>query len=443
MKKKTVAVTSIGCRINTFEAEALRASLENRGWQTVSFDEAAEVYIINSCTVTARSSFKSRNLARKTARRHPQAKIVVTGCYAQQDWRTLQDMPEVSLVIGNTHKEQIPFYLDEWLNGKDEVYTSQIKEISKFQAFPNINFSEHTRAFLKIQDGCQQYCSYCIIPYVRGNYRSWPPEKIIAQIHQLVEAGFQEAILSGIHLGKYGIDLSPSISLTQLLQRIEAETALPRLRLSSLEPMDIDDDFIEFIAHSHIFCPHLHIPIQAANDRILKLMNRPYSVAEFANMLNRIRQKRPDILLGTDMIAGFPGETDADFDEALQNLTSLPISLFHIFPYSDRPGTAAFKQQPKVPKPVIKKRVRLLMEYAHQKRLELFEQLCNEPRPLKILLERQNNGYWQGFSENYLPCYWQGSGKINQIIDGQPKTIYQQDNDLGLLITRLEEDLYA
>ncbi|MBN2179286.1 MAG: tRNA (N(6)-L-threonylcarbamoyladenosine(37)-C(2))-methylthiotransferase MtaB, partial [Deltaproteobacteria bacterium] len=351
-----VAIATLGCKVNHYESAGIEEEIRSRGFSIVPFRSEADIYIVNTCTVTGKTDYQSRQLIRRANRTNPEASIFVTGCYAQIAPEILAALPGVTMVVGTRQKAAIPDLLSSEAGKETIINVKNINDERFLSCLSVTDFHGQTRAYLKIQDGCNAFCSYCIIPYARGRTRSLPENRIIEEIRSLYQAGYREIILTGIHLGMYGHELSPRTSLSDLLSRIEKETDIERLRISSTEPMEITDGIIELIRESSILCRHLHIPLQSGNDKILKAMNRNYDSRQFEERIETIVQEIPDIGIGIDIIAGFPGESEEKFENTRAFIERLPIQYLHVFPYSKRPGTAAFSLSDHVPENIKKER---------------------------------------------------------------------------------------
>ncbi|MBT0665511.1 tRNA (N(6)-L-threonylcarbamoyladenosine(37)-C(2))-methylthiotransferase MtaB [Geobacter pelophilus] len=412
---KRVAITTLGCKTNQFESAAIRESLERSGFSIVPFEEAADVYVINSCTVTARTDAESRKLVRRAKRRNPEARIVVTGCYAQVAPEILAAMPEVELVIGNEEKKQLVELLST-TGPAAKVKVADISAIAETGSLGLESFAEHTRAFLQVQNGCDSFCSYCIVPYARGRSRSVPLEEVLDGIARLAGEGFREVVLTGIHLGNYGRDLSPKSSLLPLLRAAEQRGVPQRLRLGSLEPLDITPELIDCISSSAIICPHLHIPLQSGSDSVLSRMNRGYGADYFQDLCLRAFAAIPDLCLGFDVIAGFPGETDAEFSATTALIEQLPVAYLHVFPFSSRPGTKAAGMPGQLQSRVITERAELLRSLGEKKKRQYLRRFRG--RTLQpLVLKRDSDGLWNGLTANYLPVTFAAEGDFaNNIV---------------------------
>jgi len=412
---KRISFVTLGCKTNQFESAAMAEAARNEGLLIVPAHEPADIVVINTCTVTARTDAESRRLVRRARRENPSARIVVAGCYSQLDPETFREFPGVSLIIGNSEKRDLMGLLRESETGQ-QVKVSDIS--TEETATPLIleSFAEHTRAFLQVQNGCDSRCSYCIVPHVRGRSRSVPLESALEGMRKYAESGFREVVLTGIHLGAFGQDLTPPASLFDLVSQAEQERIVPRLRLGSIEPTEIPDDLIRLLATAETLCPHLHIPLQSGTDRVLSAMNRPYSTDFFREIVDKLAQAVPEIFIGTDIIAGFPGETAEEFERGYHFLQSLPLAAFHVFPFSPRKGTPAAALAGKVPADIIKARAEALRRLSEEKKKKFFERFLD--RELDVLVQEQGkNGALKGLSRNYIPVALPaGSAALNSEI---------------------------
>ncbi|RPJ03714.1 MAG: tRNA (N(6)-L-threonylcarbamoyladenosine(37)-C(2))-methylthiotransferase MtaB, partial [Deltaproteobacteria bacterium] len=371
----------------------------------VPFGEKADVNIINTCTVTHRADFQSRQLIRRAHRANPESLIIVTGCYAQVEAERIASIEGVTYILGNPEKERLLELLPQLLERQlPRIQVTEIQKETSFSDNPLYSFHYHTRAFLKIQDGCDSGCSYCIVPQARGPSRSLDPEKALEHLRALKRRGYKEVVLTGIHIGAYGRDLNPPISLEKLLARAEREETPERIRLSSVEPIDFTPGLISFLSESGKVCPHFHIPIQSGDDEILQRMNRDYSAPFLSGLLLDLHQRIREVSIGADIIAGFPGETEESFEKTVQLLESLPISYLHVFPFSKRRGTPASQFLQQVDEADIKTRAEKLRELGQRKRQAFYRQFLN--RELAVLIEDHRDketGKWKGVSRNYIP----------------------------------------
>jgi len=396
----TVSIVTLGCKTNQFESAAMGEQLQSAGYQQVDFETGAELVIVNTCTVTAATDSQSRNLIRRARRFNPQARVVVTGCYAQIDPQSLSQLPGVALVIGNQEKSQ----LLETLTSFDETTKIQVGDIRNSRTIEPLSltgFDHRSRAFVQIQNGCDAFCSYCIIPYARGRSRSVSVTDIVSQLEKLSANGYPEIVLTGIHIGNYGHDLSPQIDLLYLLQQIEQSNFSGRLRLGSIEPTELPEKLYQYISAADWICPHFHIPLQSGDDEVLQWMNRRYTTAFFGDLVEKIHRLRPDAAIGLDVITGFPGETDDQFERTCHLLESLPFSHLHVFPFSKRTGTPAATMINQVSGTIIKARAARLRQIG-EKKYQVFAQRFVGAE-LDIVIEGgENNGLRKGLSQNYL-----------------------------------------
>jgi len=399
-----IAITTLGCKVNQYESAGIIEELQRRGFSIVPFKSEADIYIVNTCTVTHKTDYQSRQLIRRANRINPGAAIIVTGCYAQIAPGELADLAGVRAVVGMEGKENIPSAINELIKCEHKIITSDISLKKNYSALSVNRFPGHTRAFLKIQDGCNSFCSYCIIPYARGRSRSLPEDDVIEQIRNLSDAGYREIVLTGIHLGIYGHDLSPVTSFPDLLKKIEDINIIERLRISSIEPMEITDDLIDHIKDSRVICRHLHIPLQSGDDRILNLMKRNYNTRQFRNRIEKILNAVPEIGIGMDVMVGFPGEGEKEFNNTRDFIDGIPLAYLHVFPYSRRPGTKASQLPDQVDESIKKERGKILRDMGKKKRMEFNKRFIG--KTLSVLVENgkdRETGFLKGFSDNYIP----------------------------------------
>jgi len=400
-------ITTLGCKVNQAESDAIAEQLESCGWLPAGDKETPEMVVINTCTVTQKASMQSRQAVRQAIRANSNTRIVVTGCYVQTEPETFRKINGVHYIIGNADKHRLGEIIAWDRNAAGCPPVSVCNDIGHVQSFQP-SFASHTgnrtRSFLKIQDGCNAFCSYCIVPHARGPSRSLPAETVLEAIIALANAGYRETVLSGIHLGHYGRDLNPPTSLSELLQRVEGLNSFIRVRLSSIEPLELTDDLIDRVAGFSRFCDHFHIPLQSGDDFILKKMGRPYRAVDFSNRVAKIRSRMPDAALGVDTLIGFPAETDQAFMHTYELIRDLPITYLHVFPFSARPGTPAARYSEQVTPAVIKKRCAQLRQLGTAKRLNFYKQFIG--KQLEVLVESTRHtpsGFLKGLSLNYIP----------------------------------------
>ena len=450
----TFHIEQFGCRATHADGAALERQLRDRGCIAVSVAALADIVIVNTCTVTAAADSQARDAIRKIHAHNPSAQVIVTGCYAQRAPEELAALPGVSWVVGNSHKPQIPQLIDvlplsqvpvstdgfvpvtalaraatlksdsmSLAQDPAKILTGDIFEQTSLLAAPVLGGEgNHTRPILKIQDGCNSRCSYCVIPFVRGKSRSLPPLEVIAEIRRLRASGYREIVLSGINLGTYGRDLSPRAEFCDLLRRILDETSIERLRVSSVEPLDVTQDLIALFASTDRIAQHFHVPLQSGSDRILAAMHRWYRAEHYARHVDLIREQLPLAAIGADVIAGFPGETEADHAATLDFIERLPFTYLHVFSFSKRPGTRAASLPNQVPAGIIKRRARELRALAEKKSAAFYQ--AHVDRSLLVLTLRHSSpldsaGWTPALSSNYLHVRLSGEWPANQMISAR------------------------
>jgi threonylcarbamoyladenosine tRNA methylthiotransferase MtaB len=432
----TFSIENFGCRATEADAAALRRELLARGLTLTGEQASADVVVLNTCTVTAAADSQAREAVRKIHRANPQARIVVTGCYAQRAPEELAAINGVAWVIGNSHQAEIPEIV-RGLGAREastdfvpvaeleddpmslarapaKILTGDIFAQSTVQIAPaTLMAGDRTRPILKIQDGCNNRCSYCVIPFVRGRSRSLPPDAVVREARMLGAAGAKEIVLSGINLGSYGRDLVPRAALADVVQRILAETQLEQLRFSSIEPQDITEDLVALVASSERLARHFHVPLQSGCDRILRAMHRWYRTEHYAERVNLIRRLLPDAAIGADVIVGFPGETDAEFRTTFEFIERLPLTYLHVFSFSTRPGTAAAALSDAVPLQTIRERARALRELAGRKSAAFRASLFGSTMRA-LTLARGGDDWTEALSGNYLKLRIAGRHPANE-----------------------------
>ncbi|MCI6284479.1 tRNA (N(6)-L-threonylcarbamoyladenosine(37)-C(2))-methylthiotransferase MtaB [Selenomonas sp.] len=409
----TVAFMTLGCKVNQFETETMEGLFKKAGYTIGRFDEPADAYVINTCSVTSLGDRKSRQIIRRAHRENPDAVIAVCGCYAQTAPEAIEAIEGVSVVLGTKERSRIVEYVEQAMRGKTQVVNvTDVMQAKTFEDIPLYDMPERTRAFLKIEDGCENFCSYCIIPYARGPVKSRQPVHIREEAEKLVKAGFREIVLTGIHLGAYGRDLAPKtladgttrkITLADACREVLEVSGLKRLRLGSLESLELSPELFALIRTDERFCAHLHLPLQAGSDQVLHDMNRHYDTAEFARLIANVEREVPGIAVSTDIIVGFPGETEELFADGLKFVERMNFSRMHVFPYSRRSGTPAAKRKDQVPEPVKKERVHRMQALADRKSREFHEQFLS--KTMRVLFETTKDGITDGLTDNYIRVY--------------------------------------
>ena len=438
-------ITTLGCKVNQYESDGIASELTAHGWSGTHHSEKADVCIINTCAVTARAARQSRQEIRSIIRGNPRARIIVTGCHAQTAAHEIRKIKEVDYVVDHKNKFGIAGAILA-LTGTQDLNQATSPEISKknqhrsgeitlnpkdleslkdpvstacrdtqFHSFSPAVTGDNTRAYLKIQDGCNAFCTYCIVPYARGRSRSMPQKEVISHLQALNRAGYAEAIITGIHTGAYGLDFEKKSSLESLLRHIVEQNPIHRIRLSSVEPREFTDSIINIMADHPIFCDHFHIPLQSGDDDILSLMKRPYNTTLFTELVMKIRKKMPSAAIGVDILQGFPGETEAAFQNTFNLIKSLPVTHLHVFPFSPREGTPAFDYPDKVPRHIIRERCRIMRSLGENK-TRTFE-ISNVGRSLEAVIQEKRDahtGKLKAVTTNYLTIQVDGPDDLKK-----------------------------
>jgi len=399
---KTVFFFTLGCKVNQYESEAMEKLFLAAGYELAENVSKADVVVVNTCAVTALSTQKSRQMIRRFIRIKPDALTVVIGCYAQNSPDEISKIDGVDVIIGTSERTKIVEFVEKALANREKIMrVTDVKNISDFEELPHT--PQRTRAFLKIEDGCNNFCSYCIIPYVRGRVRSRSLESIRAECEELADAGYREIVLTGIHIGAYGYDFKNKITLADAVKTV-LDAANPfRLRLGSIESTEMTDALIDLMKSDSRICNHVHLPLQSGCDETLKAMRRPYTTKNFAALTERLVKEIPDISIGTDLIAGFPGESDKNFDETIDFIKSQPFSKIHVFPFSSREGTVAASMPNHVDAQIKKLRATRALEISASKEKSFAENLIG--RTFEIIAETEENGFIDGLTKNYVRVY--------------------------------------
>ncbi len=433
----TVAFMTLGCKVNQYETETMEGLFLSAGYSVVPFTEKADIYIVNTCSVTTLGEKKSRQIIRRAARENEDALICVTGCYAQLAPDTIAGIEGVGLIVGTQDRGRIVELVEDALREKRGGIDDAVRDVGDimaaqdFEDIPLMAPPTRTRAFLKIQEGCENYCSYCIIPYTRGRLRSRTIESVRREAKKLIDAGFREIVLTGIHLGAYGRDLKRYHNIDATLAdaaravlSVESESGrLRRLRLSSLESLELSPELFSLIRSDARFAHHLHLPLQAGSDAILHAMNRHYDTASFARLIEGVRREVPDVAISTDIIVGFPGETDELFQETLDFAREMRFSRIHVFPYSIRPGTPAARMKNQIPAPVKKERVHALEAVAEEMAHDFHAQQIG--KTLGVLFETREDGITDGLTGTYVRVYTDDDVELGEMTDMKIEHLYR------------------
>ena len=406
-----VGIYTLGCKVNTYESEFVLNELKKAGFKINNFDDINDVYIINTCTVTNTSDSKSKKMIRHARKLNKDACVIAMGCFVEYNKDKIEElMPEIDIIIGNKDKNKIVDLINEFFKNKKKINDLDNNFDDYFEDMFIDTFNTRTRAFVKIQDGCENFCSYCIIPKVRGKCRSKDPKKAIEEITSLVNNGYKEIILTGIHTGNYGVDINTN--LAALLKEIVKIDGLKRLRISSIEATEINDEILDIIKNNPVIVNHFHIPIQSGSDKVLKLMNRKYDTTKFKEIIKKIREIIPDVSITTDIITGHPGENDDEFLNTLNTVKEIEFSKLHVFPYSVREGTPSSKL-PQIPDYVKKNQTDKLLELSKEFEIKYMKKFLS--KNLDVLVEVSKDGYSYGHTTNYLAVKIMGTFKSSTI----------------------------
>ncbi|WP_456463297.1 tRNA (N(6)-L-threonylcarbamoyladenosine(37)-C(2))-methylthiotransferase MtaB [Persephonella sp.] len=414
MEKLKVAFYSLGCRMNQFETSAMEEEFENRGYTLSEFSDKADIYVVNTCTVTNDADRSSRKTIRQAKRRNPDAVVVATGCYAQVSPDKLSKMEEVDLVIGNSHKTAVLEIVEQFINERrqDKVFIDNIFRKNDFETFQISTFYEGSRPILKVQEGCNSFCSFCIIPFARGKVRSAKINQIVDQAKILVDRGFKEIVLTGTQLSQFGYDHKEGF-LYDLLKRLVKIEGLYRVRLSSMGINEIDKKLLDLITSEEKIAPHFHLSIQSGDDRVLKDMKRNYTVSQYEKVINQIIKKRPDTAIGTDLITGFPTEDEKAFENTVKTVKNLPFAYIHVFTYSQRKGTSAEKFGDTVHPQEKKRRTQIIRQISQEKNRKFREGYIG--KPLEVLIISEKDGKKIGLTGNYIHISFSSEKPVNSI----------------------------
>ena len=402
------AIHTLGCKVNIYESEYIINILKENGYQIVDFDSKADIYIINTCTVTNTSDKKSEKMIKRARKQNKDAIIIAMGCHAQ----IKGDNIDADIIIGNKDKSKIISLIEEYQENKNKIKRIYNLDNVSFEDMYISSFNSHTRAFVKIQDGCDAFCSYCIIPYARGPIRSKDPKTVIKEITSLVENGYKEIILTGIHTGKYGKDIN--YTFEQLLKEIIKIKNLYRIRISSIEINELTDPILNLIKDNQVIAKHLHIPLQSGSDKILKLMDRKYDLKFYKDRIEKIRKMIKDVSITTDLIVGFPNENEKDMEDTLKFLKEIKFTKIHTFPYSKREGTKAVSMENQIDETIKRKRVKTVLELSDQLEQDFYQSKLNETE--EVIIEQTKDGKSYGYTSNYIKVEINSPLKPNEVI---------------------------
>jgi len=416
-----VAFVSLGCKVNQYETNAMSQEFIEAGYEVVDFNDIADIYIVNTCTVTNIADKKSRQMLRRVKDNNKDAILVATGCYAQVGKQELDKMDEIDLIIGNNEKKDIVEIIGKYQMVKIEEISDVMMQ-KEYVEFGTTTYTEKTRAVVKVQDGCDRFCSYCIIPYARGRVRSRKLENIITEVEQIVDKGLKEIVITGIHIASYGKDFKENISLIDLLEELNQIEGLQRIRLGSIEPTIITEEFVDRLSKLEKICDHFHLSLQSGCDETLKRMNRKYTTSEFEIVTKLLRNKFPNASLTTDIIVGFPGETEAEFEQTYEFLKKIAFYKMHVFKYSQRKGTKAAVMPNQIDGSIKEQRSKRLLELSDEN-----EQKYNSGyvgKVVEVLFEEKDGEYYKGHTKNYIQVLAKGENWENEIVNVEIKEIF-------------------
>ena len=428
---KIISFITLGCKVNQYETNAMAQKFKEKGYKVIEGEAKADIYVINTCTVTNMSDRKSRQMLRRMKDINKNAIIVACGCYVQVSKEEVEQMEEIDLVLGNNEKKNIVEYVEKYIEeNKKEENMEDVMQQREFVDFGDVTYTEKTRAVIKVQDGCDRFCSYCIIPYARGRVRSRKPQSVISEIEKIAKQGIQEVVVTGIHVASYGKDFNNDYKLIDLLEEINKIDGIKRIRLGSIEPLLITEEFVERLKKLEKICHHFHLSLQSGCDETLKRMNRRYTIEEFKEIVNRLRKNYEDVILTTDIIVGFPGETEEEFNKTYEFLKDIKFYKMHVFKYSPRKGTKAAK----MPKQIDGKQ----KEIRSKKLIELSdfnEKIYNESyinKEVEVLFEEEKEGMYKGHTENYILVYY----KSEENLENKMKKVICKEVEKNYIIAK-------
>ena len=411
--RKKVAFVSLGCKVNQYETNAMSQEFVEAGYDVVDFNDVADIYVVNTCTVTNMADRKSRQMLRRVKEISPEAVLVATGCYAQVGKDELEKIEDIDLIIGNNEKKDIVEIIENYQNEVNSIITDVMHQ-KDYVEFGTTTYTEKTRAVVKIQDGCDRFCSYCIIPYARGRVRSRKIENIIKEVEQIVDNGMKEIVITGIHIASYGKDFNYEITLIDLLEELNKIEGLKRIRLGSIEPTIITEEFVNRLSKLEKICDHFHLSLQSGCDETLKRMNRRYTCDEFENGTKILREKFPNAALTTDIIVGFPGETDEEFNKTYEFLKRVAFYKMHVFKYSQRKGTKAAVMPNQIAGTIKEERSKTLLQLSDEN-----EEMYNSKyigKQVEVLFEEKDGEFYKGHTTNYIEVFAKGDNLENKIV---------------------------
>ena len=413
---KKIAFITLGCKVNLYDTEAMAELFTEKGYEVVDFEEYADVYLINTCTVTNLGDKKSRQMIRRAKRINPNSVVVATGCYAQVASEEVAKIEGINIVIGTKNRSEIVETVENYVTENGVVNNvSDIMGEKEFEPLQISRLTNRTRAYIKIQEGCNRYCTYCIIPYARGPIRSRKPEEVVEEVKKLAENGFKEVVLTGIHVASYGLDLG-NITLADIIEKVHSVDGIERIRFSSMETLAIDNEFVARMSKLPKVCDHYHLSLQSGCNRTLKRMNRKYNAEQYAEACERLRNAFPNVAITTDIIVGFPDETEEDFKESLAFAERMKLDKIHTFPYSPKKGTPAAKMKNQISGDVKSQRSKEMIALSDKMNIDFLNN--NIGKTVPVLFEDMENGFWQGHTTNYIKVLAKSDENLNnKIVD--------------------------
>ena len=400
---KKVAFITLGCKVNQYESNAMAQKFIESGYEVLEESKKADIYIINTCTVTNMADRKSRQMLRRVRELNPNSIVVACGCYVQVAKEEVEKISEIDLVLGNNEKKDIVQYVENYINEHQKnIDIEDTMESKNYDDFGDVIYTEKTRAVIKVQDGCNRFCTYCIIPYARGRIRSRNPESVISEIKKIAQEGIKEVVITGIHLASYGQDWEPKGSLIDLLEEVNKIDGIERIRLGSIEPLLITEEFMKRLVKLNKICHHFHLSLQSGCDETLKRMNRRYTTKEFENIVNILRNNYDDVILTTDIIVGFPGETEEEFNNTYKFLEKINFYKMHVFKYSPRKGTPAAIMPNQIDGNIKEQRSRRLIELSDRNEKEYNQKYVDDKKQVEVLFEEKKDGVYKGHTSNYI-----------------------------------------
>lgn len=408
---KIVSFITLGCKVNQYETNAMAQKFKEKGYKVIEGEAKADIYVINTCTVTNMSDRKSRQMLRRMKDINKNAIIVACGCYVQVSKEEVEQMEEIDFVLGNNEKKNIVEYVEKYIEeNKKEENMEDVMRQREFVDFGDVTYTEKTRAVIKVQDGCDRFCSYCIIPYARGRVRSRKPQSVISEIEKIAKQGIQEVVVTGIHVASYGKDFNNDYKLIDLLEEINKIEGIKRIRLGSIEPLLITEEFVERLKKLEKICHHFHLSLQSGCDETLKRMNRRYTIEEFKEIVNRLRKNYEDVILTTDIIVGFPGETEEEFNKTYEFLKDIKFYKMHVFKYSPRKGTKAANMPKQIDGKQKEIRSKKLIELSDFNEKTYNDAYIN--KEVEVLFEEEKEGMYKGHTENYILVYYKSEENL-------------------------------